>query len=60
MNIPKTIEILNDRLTQGRRIEGPDLLDAIKLGSEALEAYKAFRLGDTSFNYPTLPSETED
>ncbi|MBA7534544.1 hypothetical protein ES705_26793 [subsurface metagenome] len=59
MIIPKAIEILQERISQGIVAEGEGFLDACKLGSEALKAYEAFRSGEGDFAYPTLPGETE-
>ena len=59
MKVEKAIELLELQTLGLPVMDSDDLPSAIKLGTEALKAYEAFRSAEGVFHYPTLPGETE-
>ena len=59
MNIEKAIEILDTHQCDMPRNEVPDLIDAMKLGIEALKRIKEERTGYETYAPDLLPGETE-
>lgn len=60
MNLEKAIEILDTHQCDMPRNEVPDLIDAVKLGIEALKRVKHTRQPHLYFWQVALPGETED
>ncbi|MBA7539633.1 hypothetical protein ES705_31913 [subsurface metagenome] len=60
MTIDEAIKVLK-RGQNTKPIKGTEnYFVALRLGIEALEAYRAGRDGDHYFNYPMLPGETSE
>ena len=60
MKLEKAIEILDIHQADMPRKEAPDLIDAIKLGIEALKRDRVWRQHDPGGVIYILPGETED
>ena len=60
MTIDKAIEILETHQCDMPRDKVPDLIDAIRLGIEALNIVKQLKNWKIVFGDQKLPSETED
>lgn len=60
MPLSKAIEILEDLLKTSARDKSSDSWDALKLGKEAMKAWKEERKGLEPGEYKLLPGETND
>lgn len=60
MRIGTAIQVLNDRLTQGKVIKGLNLWDAVELGIEALVRIEGIRVVELDPELHHLPAETEE
>lgn len=60
MTLDKAIEILQERYRIKDPLKNPDYDDAIRLGIQALKAWKGRRHRSSMHHWPLLPGETED
>ena len=60
MKLQKAIEILKDELPELPHFYGPDFIDAVKLGIEALKRVKRYERMWAAWHMDLLPGETEE
>lgn len=60
MNLQEAIEILTSFSSEPNKEVEPDLIDAAKLGKEALKRWKKHRQQFKAWEYDFLPGETTE